>query len=341
MDITVVGPGAVGTLLGGLLSLKGHGVSFRCRQGPTTGSGGRVRLVLPDRWVTADGLRFAGPGGQLRTPNVILFALARHHLRALRRPDFQRLVGSAGSSPEPAVIFINADPDEPGRLGFPPRSRDGKCAGSAGEGSWSLCLTLMNAVKLQDREAELTSDEPALIVEKGSAGQELLAGLDGFGFKVMAVADPLPFGTSLFVSQLLFLPVAMCNTTLERFLCFAEGRELARTVLSEGLEAMARAGRQLARLPRMDPQDLLARLERKPDSFAVVRERPDRSYNTVLQSYLRGRPTEAAELNRRVVEIASGAGLHLEWNWRILQKAGRIASLGFYPHPGDLLKSLE
>lgn len=334
MDITVVGPGAVGTLLGGLLSLKGHGVSFRCRKDARAGAeSAAVRLVLPDAWLTAEGLRFAGPGGELRAAGAVLVTLGRHHLRAIRRPDFQRIVAPAGGSAPAPVIFVNADPTEPHRLGYPPAGQH--------QGSWSLCLTLLNAVKLQEREAELTSDDAVLIVERGSAGQTLLSTLSGFGFKVTAVADPLPYSDSLFVSQLLFLPVAMCNTTLLRFLAFEEGRELARRILAEGLETMARTGRTLARLPLMDPRDLLAKVEKKAESFSSARLRPDRSYNSVLQSYLRGRPTEAAELNKRAVEMASAAGLHLEWNWRVLQKVGRIASLGFYPQPGDLLKSLS
>ena len=67
---------------------------------------------------------------------------------------------------------------------------------------------------------------------------------------------------------------------------------------------------------------------------------PERGYNSILQSYLKGRPIEAAQLNKRVVEIASSKGLHLTWNWRLLQKASRVASMGFYREPADLLRSL-
>jgi len=85
----------------------------------------------------------------------------------------------------------------------------------------------------------------------------------------------------------------------------------------------------------------LIRLERKPSSFELTRDLPDRAYNTVLQAYLKGRQTEAAHLNRRLVEIASSAGQHLVWNWRVIQKAGRVAGAGFYRSPGELLRSLE
>jgi hypothetical protein len=329
MDITVVGPGAVGTLLGGLLSLRGHGLTFRCRQERGDAPAARVlRIVLPGRWLSAEAT-FAGPGEPVRKPGAVLVTLGRHHLHAVRRPDFPRLIGCPSPADAPPVVFVNPDPQEPSRLGF-----------ADGSGAASICLTLMNAVRLQEQEAELTSSDAALVVTKGSAAQRILSSLSGYGFAIVPVSDPLPYCDALLVSQLLFLPVAMCGMTASLFLSYPEGRQLAAAMLTEGLEAMARAGRTLARLPLMDPQELLARLQKKPDSFAAARQLPDRSFNTVLQSFLRGRPAEVAGLNRKAVEIASGAGLHLDWNWRVLQKVGRISTLGFYPGPAELLKAI-
>ncbi len=265
----------------------------------------------------------------MRKPGAVLVTLGRHHLHAVRRPDFPRLIGCPSLADCPPVVFVNPDPQEPARLGFAP-----------GAGAASLCLTLMNAVQLQAQEAELTGPEAVLVVTRGSPAQRLLSGLSAYGFSILPVADPVPYIDSLLVSQLLFLPVAMCGMTPGLFLSFPEGRQLARAVLSEGLEAMEKAGRTIARLPVMDPQELLARMERKPGSFAGARALPDRSFNTVLQSFLRGRPAEVAQLNRKAVEIASGAGLHLDWNWRVLQKVGRISSLGFYPGPAELLRAI-
>jgi ketopantoate reductase len=96
----------------------------------------------------------------------------------------------------------------------------------------------------------------------------------------------------------------------------------------------------MAALPLMDPAELSQRLQKRPAAFEGDRGAPERDFNSLLQSYLRGKPTEAAQLNRKVVEIASSAGLHLTWNWRIVQKASRIASLGFYRDPPELLKAL-
>ncbi len=252
-----------------------------------------------------------------------MITLGRHHLHALRRPDLARIIGT-GDSP---VAVFNADPLEMERLAVPPERL-------------RLCLSLMNAVMLQEDDVELTTPSPTVIFEKSPLLAGQLKQLASFGFRSIPVDDARPYLSSLLLSQLLFLPVAMCNTTLECFLSFPEGRELGHLMLEEGFSAMHRAGLPLAALPSMDPRELYTRIEKKPGSFDAGGSTPDRSYNPVLQGMLRGTPTEAAQINRKIVEIASAAGLHLTWNWRILQKASRVSGVGFFQSPGALLQSL-
>jgi ketopantoate reductase len=322
MEISILGPGAVGTLLGGLLSLKGHRVTL-VGKNPSPRRELTVRVVLPDGWREAPGVRCAGPAGAPASPDAVLVAMGRHHLHVMRRPDLSRLAG-ADDAP---IAMLNCDPEEAERLAPSPQRR-------------RLCVTLLSAVKLQDAEAELGPQKGVIIHERARPLDRLFRDLAGFGIAPQAVDDARPFLNSLLVWQLLWLPVAMCNTTLPVFLSFAEGRELAAGILSEGFQAMEKAGLPLAPLPIMDPRELAGRLQKRPDSFGSELEDPDRQFNSVLQSYLGGKPNEATRLNRRIVEIGSGAGLHPTWNWRILQKVSRVSGLGFYRTPADLLRSL-
>ncbi len=322
----MLGPGAVGTLLGGLLQHGGHHVTLVGRRSVLQANQA-VRIIHPGGWLLVEGLRHAhganasGKGGA--GADAWLVTLGRQHLRAVRRPDFTGLV--AGEGP---VFMLNSDPLEAQRLALPrERTRFG--------------LTLTSAVKLQEGEVELAASQSTLVVEKHPDCQELFGALEGFGFQVLEVDDALPFLSSFFLYQLLFLPVALCNLTLSSFLAAPEGRELARNILREGFLTMEKADQPVASLPLLDPRELLGRLEKKPSSFQVNQDRPDREYNSVLQSYLRGRQMESAFLNRRLVEMASAAGVHLVWNWRVVQKAGRVAGAGFYRDPGELLHSLE
>ena len=132
MNIQILGPGAVGTLLGGLLRLKGNDVCLRGKNAAP--ERGRVlRVVLPDKWLLVEGMQMPGPEPSGEDWDLFLITLGRHHLHALRRPDLARIIGT-GDAP---VAVFNCDPFELERLAVP-RDR------------LRLCLSLMTAVKLQE-----------------------------------------------------------------------------------------------------------------------------------------------------------------------------------------------
>jgi ketopantoate reductase len=319
MRITIIGPGAVGRVLGGLLRCAGHDVFLVGRRSDQSGEFA-LRIVLPSGWLRAEGLRYGSPG---RDSEAYLVALGRQHLHSFRKADFARL--APGDAP---IVFCNSDPAEPARLGIQP-------------GRSFFCVTLMNAVRLQEGEVEQVEKKPVLLHERAAGLGRIFGDLRKYGFSIVEVSDALPSLRSLFLWQLLFLPCALCHATLSSFLAYPEGRELAVNVLREGREALESAGESLARLPLMDPCGLAERLEGKPASFDREKGGPSRAYNSMLQCVLRGNLTEADQLNRKIVERASALGLHLPWNWRLLQKSGRMTSIGFYRTPAELLRALS
>jgi hypothetical protein len=254
--------------------------------------------------------------------DLVLVCLGRQHTRQLKKGALAALAAERAGG----VVLCNCDPEEADRLGIPAEAR-------------SLCATLMSVVMMQERDVELANEAPVLVVESGSPVERLLRDLVPFGVKLLSVKDVVPYVNSLFVYQLLFLPVALCNSTMGHFLSFPEGRELAGLLLEEGLRTMERAGRRTARLPLLDPRELLTAGKAR-DGRQSRRYAPDRSYPPTLTAFLRGRPTESRELNKRIVEMAGEEGVELTWNWRLYQKAGRAASVGFYRDPAELLRSL-
>ena len=315
MNITVLGNGAIGSLLGGLLAADN-----RVRLiGSSAGGATRIRLILPDRWLSAIADSSHSPGDT----DLLIVSLGRHHLRALKKETLRRL-----ADPQRAhVVFCNCDASEADRLAVPAASR-------------SLALSLTEAVSLQDGDVEVGPKGVTLVVQEGTPVAEALSQTERFGASLLRAADVEAYLNAFFVYQLLFLPVALCNTTVRLFLCHADGRELARRILEEGLKVMERSGRPLAKLPLFDPKELLDSTVRNPASFAPARHAPNRGYSPILQDMILGKPTEARELNKRAVELGASVGLELPWNWRTYQKASRPATIGFYRDPGELLKSL-
>jgi ketopantoate reductase len=116
---------------------------------------------------------------------------------------------------------------------------------------------------------------------------------------------------------------------------------VAAGVLQEGLATLHRLGRKLRKLPFMDPQELLAVMQKRPGELAGRAARPDRAYNSLLQSILRGRKTEVRELNEKLVRMATDAGVDPRWNWRLVRKLSRVTQVGFYGSPAELCRALE
>jgi ketopantoate reductase len=321
MRICILGPGAVGSLLGGLAAAGGHAVRFVGRTPPAGPDGTRLRMTLPWGWRTVDGLTWGC--GPTRGPEdeLLLVCLGRQHTRLLKKGA----IGAAAAGRP--VVLCNADPAEADRLGVPAEHR-------------LPCVTLMSAARCQERDVELHDAPPVLVVQSGSPAETLFKGFASLGVKVHPVRDTEAHLNALFVRQLLFLPVALCGTTLAHFLSYPEGRDIAARLLEEGLRAMEKTGRRTARLPVMDPAELLSRVRRPGAADIAARHAPDRAYPSALYAFQRGALSEARELNKRVVEIAAQAGIELPWNWRLFQKAGRPQTVGYYRTPAELLQSL-
>ncbi len=324
MRIHILGAGAVGSVLGGLLAQSGHDVSF-IKKGKTAGKMAVLRIGLPDRLIAVEGMRSFDvkdppPGGH---PDFLFLCIGRDHLRALKKEALRRVIDPERT----CVVFCNADPEESRRLEVPAPMR-------------CFLLALLDAVKLQEGDVEVVSDQPCIVEERNSRVEAVASDFGKFGIAVHAVDDVLPCLYSLHVFELLFLPVALCNTTLKHFLSFASGRKIARALLGEGLKVMERCGRPLARLPAMDPRALAERIARDPSGLDAARFLPDRSFPPILQSFMRGSPGEAREMNKRIVELGASVGLELPLNWALYQKAGRPSGVGFYQNPDELAKSL-
>jgi ketopantoate reductase len=326
MDIAVLGAGAVGTLMGGLLAHQGHRVLFCCR-GPALPSR-EIRLRLPRQRIRVDGSLPLPQSASRRESSAqdpvdyLLIALKRHQQKKLPRNPLAGL----SVRPRKGIILFN----NPGAK---------QLYADAGVPCYD-CLTVMNAVLLQQGDVELASARAVLISARDTRLARILA-FKPLGFETLEVPQLAPSARSFFLWQLLFLPVALCRSTSAHFLSYPEGREIAANLLAEGLETFRRRNETLGKLPYLDPQDLLRRIKRRPRDFDAARRSPDSGCNPVLQSLLRNRKTEVGELNSRLVRLASDAGVDAAWNWRLAEKLERVKRLGFYRDPPELYRALK
>jgi ketopantoate reductase len=321
MKINVIGPGAIGSLIGGLLAHKNHNVQFQANPESEQKKDERyLRLILPDRWLKIEHVLM----NPVNNADAVIFALKRTQYSSISAEQLKKSMSPGCEN----VIFLNCDEDDIKHLIHENLAH-------------TVALTLMTSVSLQQQDVELATTDSCIVYEKQKFIKELLSPLKDFGIKSIGVDHIAPFSNSFFIYELLFLPVAMCNTTLGYFLSFKEGRELALRILHEAIKTFAKLEMPIGKLPVMDPSDLIAKIEKKPEKFELDRNKCDRSYNTVLQSLLLNKKNDVNRLNGRLVALAKTAGVDPVWNWKLLQKVPRVAKFGFYPNPKELLGGIE
>ncbi|MBN1412080.1 MAG: hypothetical protein JW969_14650 [Spirochaetales bacterium] len=324
MRIKVVGAGAVGSLIGGLLSLKGVDICFAGN--PDNGERieylrkNKLRLILPGKWIKAEDFNTGNP----ETVDMVFVAVRKSNFSSLKKND----ILSAGGDGSKNVILFNS-------------SREDFELPFQAEIEVTECLTLFSAVTLQSGDVELCSENPCIIFPKNRQLKKIFSLLKGFGFRGIQVDDVTPYLNSFFIYQLSWLPVAMCNTTLENFLSYQEGRDLITNILKEGIKTFDRSNRKMARLPIMDPVDLLTGIEKKPEQFMPYRFLPNRAYNSLLQSLLLMRGQESVNANSDLLKLAQSAGVDTVWNWKLVQKLPKVVKYGFFNNPWELLRGIE
>jgi hypothetical protein len=203
-------------------------------------------------------------------------------------------------------------------------------------------LSLLDALEWDPGVVEVSSPQPRLIVEAGAGLEEFQRCLKARRIVLQQVEDLSSYRNAVHIRDLLALPVALCHSTLASFLSYPEGREIAVSLLEEGLRLYSHRALPLSKLPVGDPRDLLQRLKRRrPREFDKFRYVPDRAYGTALHQLLAGEAKAAREPHERIVRMSSQTGIDPVWNWAITQKMNRAIRVGFYRDPVELYNALR
>jgi len=318
VKVRIIGDAPVATVLTGLLAEEKHDVVWN--PGPAASRRLKrrkeIRIVLPEGWIRTEAFGLSS-STKVTAEELGVVAITEHSLGELKPVG----VGSKGST----LLFLDCDPQV-----------------SAAQGSTAFQgLSLLDTFELEPGSIEVATLRPWLVIEKTPLLRELKFCLKGHNISVLEVDELLPYRNSLFLWKLLSLPVAMCHSTLNNFLSYREGREIAVHVLDEGMGVFARKAVELKKLPIMDPQVLLQKLEKKPEEFDRFRDLPDRSFPSALQYVLLGKGSAARRFNDRLIRMSSQTGLDPKWNWSLTRKLSRVLGVGFYRDPVDLYQAIS
>jgi len=323
--IVVIGAGAVGSLLGGLLARAGEDVTLIARQAHAEAiraAGLRITGVLGDfavRVNAAEALdfrpdlvllaaktqdveaacRLAGPFIQAAPVLTLQNGVRSHEIAASLLPRANILSG---------VVMFNVQFLKPGEIVY---ARAGSLVIGEAFGE--------NGQRVRDLQARLNRAVPTKISDDihGAHWTKLL---------VNNVANGLEAMTGL--------PVREC-------LRYPGLRSIGTLALKEGYQAIERSGLRLAPLPGV-PAPALMLIIRSPLPVAAwVLSRSMGSLKTLsstLQSLRRGRPTEIDYLNGEIVRLGNQIGMATPYNSTVVAVVQEVERRGQFRSPDELVR---
>ncbi len=323
--IVVVGAGAVGSLLGGLLARAGEDVTLIARQAHVEA-------------IRAAGLRITGVLGEFAVqikaaqaldfrPDLVLLAVKTQDVEAVCR-----LMGP----------FVQTTP----LLTLQNGVRSHEIAASLLPRANILCGVVMFNVQFV-KPGEITY----------ARGGSLVIG-EAFGVNGQRVRDlqailnrAIPTNisgdihgahwTKLLVNNVANGLEAMTGLAIRECMRYAGLRRIGTLALKEGYQAINKSGFHLAPLPGV-PAPALTLILRSPLPLAAwVLSRSMGSLKTLsstLQSLRRGRPTEIDYLNGEIVRLGRQIGMATPYNSMILAVVHEVERTGQFYSPDELVR---
>jgi len=298
-----------------------------------------IRLILPGGWVRSENFGLSA-SARLKAGETGVVAIGDPGRLARADSASAGRIGSAGRT----LLLLDCREEERKRIVNP--------GATVIRG-----LSLLEATEWDTGVVEVPAPRPRLMVETGPELQELKNCLKAclstplqtprrVRLKqrepgIEEVEDLPACRNALDLWKLLSLPLALCHSTLGVFLSYEEGRQIALRVLQEGFSLLSHLEMPVARLPVMDPQELLQRLQRRPGEFDAGRNKPDRRFGTALGCLLRGQEKAARAPNDRIVRLSSQTGIDPTWNWALTQKVSRVRRTGFFRDPIELYNAIS
>jgi 2-dehydropantoate 2-reductase len=322
--IVVIGAGAVGSLIGGLLSRAGEDVTLVAR---------RAHVEA----IRAKGLRIEGVLGKLTVevkaaevldfrPDLALLAIKTQDVESACRPVTGYLQDAT------VVTLQNGVRSDDMVASFLPR--ENIIAG----------VVLFNSQFLRPGEITYARRGVLVIGESFSPYGQRIRDIQGLLRRAIRteISDDIRGGrwTKLLVNNLANGLEAMTGLTISECLRHPGLRKIGVLALKEGYQAMQRAGLHLARLPGV-PAPVLMFIIRSPSPVAAwvlsLSMGSLKTLSSTLQSLRRGRPTEIEYLNGEIVRLGQTVGMATPYNSKVVELVGQVEKSRQFYSPADLV----
>jgi len=184
-------------------------------------------------------------------------------------------------------------------------------------------IVLFNAVYQNPGIVNLTIKGGILLENNGKNAENISNVLNRAGIKTILVDNINGFLWSKLILNLQIAVTALTGQTIKESIIDEDSRNIIIETMKEGIKIVEKSGIHLEKLPGADPKKTIKRLERynsltlKIGSIFVGVKKDAR--NSMWQSLSRGRPTEIDYINGEIVNLAKKNNLKAPINTKLVE----------------------
>jgi len=207
-------------------------------------------------------------------------------------------------------------------------------------------VVLFNAVYQEPGKVNLTIKGGILLENNGEIAERISNVLNRAGIKTILVDNINGFLWSKLILNLQIAVTALTGQTIKESITNEDSRNIIIETMREGIKTVEKSGIHLKKLPGADPKKTIKRLERynslslKIGSIFIGVKKDAR--NSMWQSLSRRRPTEIDYINGEIVNLAKKNNLKAPINMKLVELVKQVEKKPEFKNikPIELKKSL-
>lgn len=326
-NIAIIGAGAIGSLIGGILAGEGHDITL---------IGNRDHMET----IENDGLKIDGVKGNFKVeiktdtsldfkPDMVFVAVKTQDVDTACHNIKDRVRGI------PVVMMQNG-------------IRSTTIASEIfGEDSVISCILLLNARFTKPGHVTYIKEAPIIIGNRSSENMERLEILQLlFNHVAKTVINNNIIGvqwSKLFINALGNSLDGMTGLTLGEYIDHTELRKIGIRILKEALRSVEKAGIKLEDLPGI-PMSFFKYIIKLPTPIGagilkrlMTSKSDDETMTSTLQSLKKGKKTEIDYINGEFVKLSEKSGLNAPYNKLAVELIHTIENTGKFYTPDELI----
>jgi len=309
MKFAVIGLGAIGSIVGGLLAKSGENVIL-------IGKKNQVEII------NQKGIRIDGVNGSIVVENVhastdlSLLNNVDVIVICVKSQDTQNLANSLKKHTKKSSLLIS----------LPNGVRNSKILKDTTGNKVVSSIVLFNALYSKPGKVELTF-KGGLLVEADNSSLDvvkcLLNSLKKEGLESKIVDNIEGFLWSKLIVNLQIAVTALTGQTIKESIIDKDSRAVLIATMKEGIYVLEQSGISFKTLPNIDPRRIIRRLSLFNSTLLKIGSRimglKENARNSMWQSLSRGKSTEIDYINGEIVNLARKNNLNAPINTMLVE----------------------